>query len=144
MSSLPNGPTLNPAMRILNGSSPTTSRIDARDNKERERLKNSIYQSRRGSVDVLSADRPSRDSLSNGYPGPQYRNSSVSDGVELVEEESARDPRDTTVARRAESPFTHGPAVDFDGLSWPSESRQGFSPEDPRTDTSQASAPSRD
>ena len=42
----------------------------------------------------------------------------------LANERQARDPRDearTPSTSRHESPFTMCPAVDFDGLSWPSE-----------------------
>ncbi|KAG8628297.1 hypothetical protein KVT40_004170 [Elsinoe batatas] len=47
--------------------------------------------------------------------------------TERVEEEAARDPRDTAApptppatSSRSISPYTHNPTVDFDGLSWPS------------------------
>jgi len=50
--------------------------------------------------------------------------------LEPVEEEQPRDPRDTpgehintTVIKTngSASPYTRSPAVDFDGLSWPSQ-----------------------
>lgn len=118
MGSVPNDSHFGLPARSINGSGPLPSRLDTRNNKERERLRNSISKPRRGSVDTSIADRPSHSANGNGYP-PQ-RDFVESDGIEQVEEESARDPRDTAVDSEGDHRFTHGPAVDFDGLSWPS------------------------
>lgn len=47
--------------------------------------------------------------------------------MELIENKSPRDPRDSVVplsppaTSRSASPYTQNPTVDFDGLSWPSK-----------------------
>ena len=70
-------------------------------------------------METFFADRPIHNFRGNGYP--LQRSFEAGDGTEQVEEEMARDPRDTAVNSEGDHRFTHGPAVDFDGLSWPSE-----------------------
>lgn len=97
--------------------------------KEREKLIASIQSSNRGRrpIDLTILDEP----LANGHephsPEPTLQPTepqikSIKVGV------AARDPRDTAlespdaIAARPASPFTASPTIDFDGLSWPSES----------------------
>lgn len=62
----------------------------------------------------------------SSYPTAPSQDSSSA--LETVEEEQPRDPRDVVTngyltpadTDRAASPYTRSPAVDFDGLSWPS------------------------
>lgn len=74
---------------------------------------------------------PSIQGFNNRYATPNhigadsYRRDSM---AEVLEEEDPRDPRDKLVPSRpvpesVNSAYTANPAVDFDGLSWPSEYR---------------------
>ena len=63
----------------------------------------------------------------SSYPTVSPQDSSSA--LETVEEEQPRDPRDVVTngyltlatTERSASPYTRSPAVDFDGLSWPSK-----------------------
>ncbi len=93
---------------------------------ERERLTASILSSnaRRQPIDLESLESPK---VNGRGPYP----SEVSDedlSAPTYIDVSARDPRDEAPARttatvsRPASPYTLNPPIDFDGLSWPSES----------------------
>jgi len=64
-----------------------------------------------------------RDTTPNHIGSDSYRRDSM---PEVVEEEDPRDPRDKLIPTRPagqgiNKAYTSNPAVDFDGLSWPSE-----------------------
>jgi len=127
------------ATDIMSGTSQTllpptnsASPAQSRHSQERQRLFNSISASsstpRRYSAGDTMSTKPrfSRESQQD-YPLPAQADASA---LEPVEEEQPRDPRDTpndhintTVikANGSASPYTRSPAVDFDGLSWPSQ-----------------------
>ena len=96
---------------------------------ERERLTASILSSnaRRQPIDLDKLESPKVNGRAS-YP------------LEILDEDratpanidvSARDPRDeapsqtTATVSRPASPYTLNPPIDFDGLSWPSESKLG-------------------
>ena len=96
---------------------------------ERDRLTASIRSSNneRQPVDLDAADRPQ----ANGHP-PFPTSDNHDQAVNHVQlDVSARDPRDEATPHpappstsRPASPYTLNPPIDFDGLSWPSESGQ--------------------
>lgn len=105
---------------VVNGSTPT----EARDQRERENLFNSIQSS-------ASARQPIDLTHPNGtYSKPQTHKMdlvrSKAHALNGVAEEHARDARDEATpptplaTSRPQSPFTQHPTIDFDGLSWPS------------------------
>ena len=103
--------------------------FEARDKKEREKLFNEIKSSTEQGRQPIDFD------TLNGHPTSPPRSSSDSHTPKTPSrlhadlgdiEEDARDPRDTAaeeppVVVRSASPYTQNPAIDFDGLSWPSE-----------------------
>ncbi|KAF2232754.1 GTP cyclohydrolase I [Viridothelium virens] len=102
------------------------SLTEARDQKERQNLYASIKSSNtnRRLVDLDgSVEQGARRNTSHemGSSIGSYRPSFAN-----LDEEHARDPRDEAIpptpptVSRPQSPFTHNPTVDFDGLSWPS------------------------
>ena len=95
--------------------------------KERDKLTASIRSSnnRRVPIDLESVDQP----LSNGrgyFPSNDAPDEPSANSTEL--DVSPRDSRDEppeptpSAASRPASPYTLNPPIDFDGLSWPSES----------------------
>lgn len=106
---------------VVNGTTP----FEARDQRERENLFNSIQSS-------ASARQPIDLTHANGiYAKPQTHKMDLvrakSQALNGVGEEPARDPRDEATpptplaTSRPQSPFTQHPTIDFDGLSWPSK-----------------------
>ena len=93
---------------------------------ERERLTASILSSnaRRQPIDLDSLESP-KVNVYNPYP-PEVPNKDPAAPTKI--DVSARDPRDeapslmTATESRPASPYTLNPPIDFDGLSWPSES----------------------
>jgi GTP cyclohydrolase I len=134
-----NSPPLNPKPKSalpphLTNNSPLGVSQETRDRKEREKLFASIESSSttgRLAVDLDAPNSyfPSNKSQSktemNGYGGQSLKYAKNG-----LEEEHARDPRDEAgpsqlpSPSRPESPFTQYPTIDFDGLSWPSETLQ--------------------
>ena len=99
--------------------------------KERDKLTASIWSSnnRRVPIDLESVDQPV--SNGRGYPSANdVPNEPRADSTEL--DVSPRDPRDEppepspSTASRPASPYTLNPPIDFDGLSWPSESSNTY------------------
>ena len=95
--------------------------------KERDKLTASIRSSNnfRVPIDLESVDQP----VSNGRGYPSANDASNEPWAEFTElDVSPRDPRDEppeptpSTASRPASPYTLNPPIDFDGLSWPSES----------------------
>lgn len=97
------------------------------NSRERDKLTASIRSSntRRVPIDLESVDQP----VLNGrgyFPKTDVSNEPLGDSTEL--DVSPRDPRDeppeptSSAASRPASPYTLNPPIDFDGLSWPSES----------------------
>ena len=99
--------------------------------KERDKLTASIRSSnnRRVPIDLEFVDQP----LSNGHGNfsNDVSNESSANSTEL--DVAPRDPRDEppepapSAASRPASPYTLNPPIDFDGLSWPSESLDRYS-----------------
>jgi hypothetical protein len=92
------------AARLTNGDSQRLVREITQTSKKREAVN-------------LSHLEPKKSSLKQPKRSFKRRKS-------LADERQARDPRDearTPSISRPESPFTQYPAVDFDGLSWPSK-----------------------
>ena len=93
---------------------------------EREKLTASILSSnaRRQPIDLDSLES----SKLNGHESYPSDGSSKDSAPPSKIDVSARDPRDeapspiTTSVSRPHSPYTLNPPIDFDGLSWPSES----------------------
>ena len=99
--------------------------------KERDKLTASIRSSnnRRVPIDLESVDQP----VSNGvgyYSANGVSSEPSANSTEL--DVSPRDPRDEppeptpSAASRPASPYTLNPPIDFDGLSWPSESSDRY------------------
>ena len=99
--------------------------------KERDKLTASIRSSnnRRVPIDLESVDQP----VSNGHgysSANNVSNKTWEDSTEL--DVSPRDPRDEppeptpSTGSRPASPYTLNPPIDFDGLSWPSESSDRY------------------
>ena len=95
--------------------------------RERDKLTASIRSSntRRVPIDLESLDQP----VLNGRGYPPKNDVSNEPSVNSTElDVSPRDPRDeppeptSSAASRPASPYTLNPPIDFDGLSWPSES----------------------
>lgn len=132
-------PPLNPKPKsalppYLTNHSPLAVSQETRDRKERERLIASIEASNTTGRLAVDLDAPSSYFPSsknqgktdmNGHAGNPHRH--VQNGLE---KENARDPRDepgpssVSLPSRPESPFTQNPTIDFDGLSWPSNTFQ--------------------
>ena len=93
---------------------------------ERERLTASIISSnaRRQPID-LDSSTPSGVNGHGKYPSDGPDGKAAPTDIDV----SARDPRDEAISHttpavsRPASPYTLNPPIDFDGLSWPSESR---------------------
>ncbi len=93
---------------------------------ERERLTASILSSnaRRQPIDLESLESPKVNGRGS-YPS-EFSDEDLSAPTYI--DVSARDPRDeapactTATVSRPASPYTLNPPIDFDGLSWPSES----------------------
>ncbi len=134
MDSPPLGPKPKSALpsHLINGSSPLHVSSDV---KERNNLYSSIQSSnsKRQPIDLNSEDQvPSKLTaiqLRRQVPhqdGDIPRNAENRSRSHLTE--AARDPRDEAVpptpptTSRSASPYTRNPPIDFDGLSWPSES----------------------
>ena len=95
--------------------------------RERDKLTASIRSSntRRVPIDLESVNPPAFNG--RGYfPRDDVSNEPLANSTEL--DLSPRDPRDeppeptSSAASRPASPYTLNPPIDFDGLSWPSES----------------------
>ncbi|PSK42688.1 GTP cyclohydrolase I [Elsinoe australis] len=105
---------------MKNGKSAVPPNQIARDTRERESAYAAIRSSmgpRRYPIDLEHEDDSPE--ITSKISRPKEK--------ETLEEEAARDPRDSAVpptppatSSRSISPFTHNPTVDFDGLSWPS------------------------
>ncbi len=128
MDSPPLGPKPKSALPpyLINGSSPLHTSADVR---ERDNLAASIYASngRRQPVDLeLSRDTTSNGNDSFFHKTVKPRSTRPASQSHLTE--AARDPRDEAPpptppsTSRPASPYTLNPPIDFDGLSWPSES----------------------
>jgi len=95
--------------------------------KERDRLTASIKSSnnRRQPIDLDYEKLPQTNGHTSYPPEDEYEDSDGPTNLDV----SARDPRDEvphpapTAFSRPASPYTLNPPIDFDGLSWPSESR---------------------
>jgi GTP cyclohydrolase I len=131
-----NSPPLNPKPKsalpsYLTNNSPLAVSQEARDRKERDKLFASIESSSTTGrlpvdLDAPNSYFPSNKSQNktemNGHGGPSHKYAKNE-----VEEEHARDPRDepgpshVSLPSRPDSPFTQYPTIDFDGLSWPSD-----------------------
>ena len=93
---------------------------------ERERLAASILSSnaRRHPIDLDSLQSPKVNGHDSYPPEISDKDSAAPAKIDV----SARDPRDeapsptTATVSRPASPYTLNPPIDFDGLSWPSES----------------------
>lgn len=118
----------------LTNHSPLAVSQEPRDKKERERLIASIEASyttgRLVDLDAppsshFSAGKSEGRTKMNGNAAIPHRHKPNGLG-----RENARDPRDEpgpssiTSPSRPESPFTQNPTIDFDGLSWPSNTLQ--------------------
>lgn len=92
--------------------------------RERQKLATSIASSSRG-----QANDSSRPLQTNGHSSKSTAKASGED-FGIVEISASRDPRDEPAfkalrtASRPASPYTLNPPIDFDGLSWPSESTE--------------------
>ena len=93
---------------------------------EREKLTASILSSnaRRQPIDLDSLELPKVNGHEPSLLDVSGKNSAAPTKIDV----SARDPRDeapsptTATVSRPHSPYTLNPPIDFDGLSWPSES----------------------
>ena len=99
--------------------------------KERDKLTASIRSSnnQRVPIDLESIDQP----MSNGRGYLSAADGSNEPSAHSTElDVSPRDPRDEppeptpSAASRPASPYTLNPPIDFDGLSWPSESSDRY------------------
>lgn len=94
--------------------------------KERDKLTASIKSSHNGRqpINLDSDDVPQTYGYRSYPPGDEYEEVDEPTNLDV----SARDPRDEaahpepTALSRPASPYTQNPPIDFDGLSWPSES----------------------
>ena len=118
-----NGKTIRAQSSSLPRPSPRTS-VNA---EERERLTASILSSnaRRQPIDLDSLHSPNI----NGHGSHHLEIPDQVSAAPTTLDVSARDPRDeapsqsTATVSRPASAYTLNPPIDFDGLSWPSESR---------------------
>ena len=119
--------------RLLNGYSPLQATVSAQ---ERGKLVASISSShQRKTANGHPGNRPTDEDDFDTKADDARRAYTDHDGSALrslpsahLREEEARDPRDeivTAVIGRPASPYTLNPPIDFDGLSWPSESTEG-------------------
>ncbi len=121
-----------------NGQPSSSSPATTRDSKERQRLYSSISASgsrRRHSIalDDIENPGPSNHQYSRDATLLSRKQDKDSENsLEVLGEEAPRDLRDLagpltpSATSRADSPYTVGSTVDFDGLSWPSESMQDY------------------
>jgi hypothetical protein len=112
---------------LNNGSSSHGTSTEARDKKERDNLFAAI-QSSSTTRQVVDFDGPNgyfpkpdtSASVDGRHPRSAHRHALSEIDVEgYMEDNAARTPLATS---RAHSPYTQHPTIDFDGLSWPSES----------------------
>lgn len=134
-SKLPNGEPSLPALSLDGTLKPprsaNTSKQSSARRSERDKIYDSISESTMGIRRYSAGDarRPSA-TLRNithssrmGYPSSTPRDDSA---LSTLDEETARDPRDTASPLTPASPsqssnsITEKPTLDFDGLSWPS------------------------
>lgn len=125
---------LNEDHRIPKGRSQLRTSVGA---KEREKLTASIISSSgRKPLDMDTLHEPAVNGYEKELPKRDEQRSGSALGSAGVNV-SARDPRDRPTDRamshhsRPASPYTLNPPIDFDGLSWPSESRVDHSPSAP-------------
>lgn len=119
----------------LTNHSPLAVSYETKDKKERGRLVASIEASFTTGRQVVDLDAPT----SSYFPASQSEGRTRMNGNAAIPHrhapnglgrENARDPRDEpgpsliNSPSRPESPFTQNPTIDFDGLSWPSNTLQ--------------------
>lgn len=108
---------------LTNGSSPLSTKTEARDRKERDSLFAAIQTSNRGRQAVNFEEGP------NGYPRRSTsENHDGRGGQHMIHGEidvegfnESAVPKTPLGTSRAQSPYTQHPTIDFDGLSWPSK-----------------------
>ena len=119
-------------LRLLNGHSPLQTIVSSQE-RGKPSAQNSSSHPRKTAKDRPANGQTEQDDLDAQADGAQIAyvdrdelDSSSSPSAQLRQEEP-RDPRDdiafSAIVRPA-SPYTLNPPIDFDGLSWPSESTE--------------------